>query len=342
MVSVIVTVYNLEKCLESCIDSILASTYKDLEILLVDDGSKDQSGAICDKYAESDNRFKVIHKENGGLSDARNTGMSHATGEYIMFVDGDDLIHPNMIQVLVDAMQSGDYDVSMVQGIQLFEADCEKYMSDKELGLASNHKILTQRDYMRGLLGTSNSEFQYIVVWNKLYKSDLARSVQFRKTKSVSEDLEWSLQIGLKINKIHWVEAWMYFWIQHPSSITHQGMSLGQVERINSYLFSLNNIPQEEHTYRSWCLEKLYKVMLHTRYNAKGTQYEDQVRSLVSSAYKSTVKEYLKSEISFPKKSGLMIFYHLPMTYKLFMKLKARKVKRIVRSRSGMLYVQED
>lgn len=119
-------------------------------------------------------------------------------------------------------------------------------------------------------------------------------------------------------------------------------MSLGQVERINSYLFSLNNIPQEEHTYRSWCLEKLYKVMLHTRYNAKGTQYEDQVRSLVSSAYKSTVKEYLKSEISFPKKSGLMIFYHLPMTYKLFMKLKARKVKRIVRSRSGMLYVQED
>ena len=90
LVSVIVAVYNIEEYLPRCVDSILAQTYRNLEIILVDDGSKDQSGSICDSYAEKDRRIKVIHKKNGGLSDARNAGMDAATGEYIGFVDGDD------------------------------------------------------------------------------------------------------------------------------------------------------------------------------------------------------------------------------------------------------------
>lgn len=341
MVSVIVTVYNIEKYLKACLDSILASTYKDLEIILVDDGSTDSSGRICDEYVASDSRFKVHHKLNDGLSEARNTGLSLVSGEYVMFVDGDDLIHPNMIQVLVEAIQSGDYDVSMVQGIQLLEGDSDNYLADKKNGLSANHKTLSQKDYIRGLFGTSSSEFQYIVVWNKLYKRDLIQGLHFRKTISISEDLEWSLQMGLRVNRINYVEAWLYYWLQHTSSITHQGISLRHVERVNSYLLSLNNIPYEQKTYRTWCLEKLYKVMLHTRYNARGTQYSSQVKALVGATYKKTIKEYLASEMAFTKKAGLLAFYHIPLVYNLFMKLKARKVKRIVRSSSGMLYVQE-
>lgn len=339
MVSVIVTVYNIEKYLKACLDSIQASTYKDLEIILVDDGSTDSSGRICDSYSAQNTRLRVIHKANAGVSEARNTGLALARGEYVMFVDGDDLIHPNMIQVLVDAIQAGDYDASMVKGIQLLENDCAKYLSDMELGLISSRRSLTQSDFMRGLFGTSDSEFQYIVVWNKLYKSVLVRDLHFKKTGS--EDLEWSLQMGLRIRNIHHVDAWMYYWLQHQGSITHVGFDPVKMDRVNTYLMCLDNIPQEHAVYRTWCLEKLYKVMLHTRYNARDTQYSSQVKALVGATYNKTIKEYLASEMAFTKKAGLLAFYHIPLVYNLFMKLKAHKVKRIVRSSSGMLYVQE-
>ena len=97
-VSIIVPVYNVEKYVERCIESIIKQSYKNLEIILIDDGSKDNSGKICDEYAEKDNRIKVIHKKNGGLSDARNTGLNIADGEYICFIDSDDYIHKDLVK----------------------------------------------------------------------------------------------------------------------------------------------------------------------------------------------------------------------------------------------------
>ena len=99
-VSIIVPVYQVEKYIRQCIDSILAQTFTDFELILVDDGSKDNSGKICDEYAEKDKRIRVIHKENDGLSGARNKGLDNASGNYFMFVDGDDYISPNMAECL--------------------------------------------------------------------------------------------------------------------------------------------------------------------------------------------------------------------------------------------------
>ena len=130
MVSIIVTVYNIEKYLEPCLKSILDSTYQDYEVILVDDGSKDGSGMICDHFAEQDGRFKVIHKVNAGVSQARNTGLEAAKGDYITFVDGDDVIHPNMLAVLMDAINEGDYDVSMVYGIQVPEGGQDSFIAN--------------------------------------------------------------------------------------------------------------------------------------------------------------------------------------------------------------------
>ena len=104
LVSIIVPVYNVEKYLERCIDSLVNQTLKDIEIILVDDGSTDDSGNICDKYAKKDKRIKVIHKENGGLSDARNIGLSIANGRYLQFVDSDDFIHKQMIEILYNTI----------------------------------------------------------------------------------------------------------------------------------------------------------------------------------------------------------------------------------------------
>ena len=105
LISVIVPVYNVEKYLAKCIDSLLAQTFSDFEILLVNDGSPDASGQICDALAKSDDRIRVIHKENGGAASARNSGLDAAKGDYIAFVDGDDLIHPQYLECLLALIQ---------------------------------------------------------------------------------------------------------------------------------------------------------------------------------------------------------------------------------------------
>ena len=109
-ISVVVPVYNVEKYLRKCIDSIINQTYKNLEIILVDDGSPDKCGEICDEYAKKDNRVKVIHKKNAGVSSARNDGIDNATGEYIIFVDSDDWLEDNAIEIMVDKLNEYDYD----------------------------------------------------------------------------------------------------------------------------------------------------------------------------------------------------------------------------------------
>ena len=113
LVSIIVPVYNLEKYIEKCVRSLLQQTYTNVEIILVDDGSRDESGEICDRLASEDSRIKVIHKENGGLSSARNCGIENATGEYIMFVDGDDFISELMVEKLYVALKDNCADISV-------------------------------------------------------------------------------------------------------------------------------------------------------------------------------------------------------------------------------------
>ncbi len=115
LITIVVPVYNVEKYLDRCIRSIQAQTYKNLEIILIDDGSEDQCGEICDQYAESDERITVIHKENGGLSSARNAGIDIAAGCYIGFVDSDDYIHPDMYGILYDSMKRNDADIAVLR-----------------------------------------------------------------------------------------------------------------------------------------------------------------------------------------------------------------------------------
>ena len=113
LISVIIPIYNVEQYLKECLESVINQTYRNLEIILVDDGSKDKSGKICDEYKNKDERIKVVHKENGGLSDARNAGMKIATGKYIQFIDSDDFIDKDMIETLYNLIIENEADISM-------------------------------------------------------------------------------------------------------------------------------------------------------------------------------------------------------------------------------------
>ena len=323
MISVIVPIYNVENYLRPCVDSILNSTYRDIELILVDDGSTDASPSICDQYAGIDSRVRVIHKVNQGVSEARNTGLDAAEGSFIMFVDGDDVIHPNMIQVLYQAINDGDYDFSMVKGKKAHVSQFESELNDESIGLSAAHKQLSQRDLMTYIMGPSWVDFQYIVVWNKLFRRNLVKGLEFKNTGS--EDAEWSTRMCLLMNNAVIVDAEMYYWVQREGSFTHMGMRPVAIDRINSYLICLNDIPKENKFYRALSLEKLYKVILHTRYNADGTKYVDDVKSLATRVYRQTVNEYLMSRMNWKNKWGLLFLFYFPSIHRRFMKRKQSK-----------------
>ena len=155
-VSVIIPIYNVEAYLHECVDSVRHQTYRELEIVLVDDGSSDCCGAICDEYAAQDDRIHVIHKENGGMSDARNAGLKEASGEFIYFLDSDDYIVPEAIELLVQKAESTQADIVMLDAVNFFEEGfapafseslVHRYQYDTESGPSTLVRMFAQRDY---------------------------------------------------------------------------------------------------------------------------------------------------------------------------------------------------
>lgn len=191
LISIIVPVYNVEYYLEECVHSLELQTYKNIEIILVDDGSLDRSGEICDKLALTDTRIKVIHKKNGGLSDARNKGLEHSNGEYITFVDSDDIVEPNFIKALYNLITQGNYQVAQV-GTQLINESGEplnqKIVFDGNMGKKLNgNYILNQDELIRGLLLRK----VHCAAWCNLYKRDFFDEIRFAKGILNEDMLMW-------------------------------------------------------------------------------------------------------------------------------------------------------
>ncbi len=175
MISVVVPIYNVELYLRKCIDSIVNQTYKDLEIILVDDGSPDNCGLICDEYAKMDNRIKVIHKENGGLSTARNAGLDIATGSYIGFVDSDDWIEPTMYEKMYSFLVENNLDL-VECGINLISS------SSVTSFITSQNIIVSGRNSLKMHLdtnGRTNQSQPRTAVWSKLFKSSFWADKRF-------------------------------------------------------------------------------------------------------------------------------------------------------------------
>ena len=182
LISVIVPIYGVEKYLEQCLDSILNQTYRQLEIILIDDGSPDRCGEICDQYARQDHRIKVIHQTNQGLSAARNAGMDIATGEYISFIDSDDYIAPHFYEKLLEGFQN--HPEAKVTACQIFK-DEEGEISPLNSKWGHEYPtIYTSRWCQDAILGKIN-----VCVWNKLYQAELLKEIRFRKGRIVEDVL---------------------------------------------------------------------------------------------------------------------------------------------------------
>ena len=215
LVSVIVAVYNIEEYLPRCVDSILAQTYRNLEIILVDDGSKDQSGSICDSYAEKDRRIKVIHKKNGGLSDARNAGMDAASGEYIGFVDGDDWIEPDMYRAMYFACEKEKAQAAVCRYKQITKSGIID-------GSAGNSVSLSRDEALEIYVCGDERYLIYNSVWSKLFARDLVEDMRFPVGKN-SEDIMFTTRAFCRMERLVYLdEAYYNYVLDREGSIMNE------------------------------------------------------------------------------------------------------------------------
>lgn len=219
IISVIVPVYNVENYITSCVESIRKQSYADLEILLIDDDSTDESGKICDEFAGMDDRVKVIHKANEGLSAARNVGLTIASGDYILFVDADDYIHPRMVETLLEVVREANVKIAMCDVLKVAEAETAFYVKKEK----PRCKYITRRQAMLGLY----KSWKYGVAWNKLYAREIFEKVRFREN-ILNEDLEIAVKLLRQTDYVGITSAVLYYYRQRSDSI------MGSLRHINN------------------------------------------------------------------------------------------------------------
>ena len=224
LISVIVPVYNVEAYLDRCVSSIVNQSHKNLEIILVDDGSPDGCPALCDEWAARDERIHVLHKENGGLSDARNAGMGAAHGELISFIDGDDWIEPRFFEILQHELEAQNADVAAVQYRLCWEGDARERQNAYE-----HVTVYDRQTAMRLLIQNQIKQ----VVCNKLYRSAQIRDIPFEKGK-VHEDEFWTYQVIGRIERFAAIDYIGYDYFQRAGSIMGAAYSPKRLDAVEA------------------------------------------------------------------------------------------------------------
>jgi len=308
IISVVIPVYKVEQYLSECVDSILNQTYDALEIILVDDGSPDSCGKICDEYAKRDSRIKVIHKENGGLSDARNAGIDIASGDYITFVDSDDYIAKDMIEKLYSALIKNNADVSL----------CARYcFGDKIETFIFPEKneciVLGEKNKYESLDFILHNCWE---AWSKLFKINLFK--EFRYPKGVLyEDFSLTPKIFFYVSRSVFIPEGLYYYRIRDDSIMTQ-IPQSKVDLIrnadeNIEFFLKNNIDKKifNSVFKSIKTELNRKRMLADRNTSIGKEFIEE--------FVGFEKKYRKFSIMQPKTLYMYIYLR-------------RKIKRLLRS----------
>lgn len=240
LISIIIPVYNVQTYLNRCVESIVNQTYRNLEIILVDDGSPDECPRLCDQWANADDRIRVIHKKNGGLSDARNAGIKIAKGKYIAFLDSDDWVDLHMYEDLYKAMVEYDADIVSCGALRVWE----DHTPSKPMHSFSGIQVMNRSQAMQALI---QSTFLIQTVWNKLYKTEQIKDIYFEMGK-IHEDEYWSWQVIARASKVVSLDRNYYFYLQRSSGIMgngYTGRGIYVIEAKNQrHAFVLQQFPE--------------------------------------------------------------------------------------------------
>lgn len=290
LISVIVPIFNIKEYVEKCIKSIVGQTYTNLEIILVDDGSTDGSGEICDQFALQDDRITVFHKTNGGLSDARNYALDRVNGDLIAFVDGDDWIHPEMYEIMHSIMKEKNADI-VTCGFEQHKIEFAKqhYIQDN-----LNIKILTREKALCDI------ETPLVVAWNKLYKSEIFSDIRYPKGK-LHEDEYVIHRIFYKCTRIAVIDSPLYFYTIRDNSI----VSVMTPQRINNALEAFRDrvefscdmgwnevMPAVLRRYCDYCIDRYLEIR-----NGKYTKLDDKYMDILWQSERDILQKYPNVQI---------------------------------------------
>ncbi len=315
-ISIIVPVYKVEQYINECINSVIRQTYKNIEIILVDDGSPDKCPNICDDFAKKDKRIKVIHQKNKGLSGARNTGIKISTGKYICFVDSDDFIADDYVEFLYNNLIYNNVDISMCGFVDYYSE------SKKVCKLVKNIKKIYKKEEAQIYLNILG--YFDVASWNKLYKRELFDNIKFPIDKTC-EDWRIMFKIIDKAEKIYYDSTVKYYYRKRENSITtSKNIRLDAIEAALSAIeFYKKNqytkvLPYAYQSLMISCLGTLNHMISNNDYF-----YLEKIMSIV----KNNKRFVSLKKIKFVKKIQLFIFMHVPIFYiKLFSFLKDVKI----------------
>ncbi len=226
--SIIVPIYNVEKYLSRCIESILNQTFKDFELILVNDGSTDNCKEICEKYKRMDSRIIVANKKNGGLSSARNLGIDISKGDYIGFVDSDDFIDVHMYEILLNTINAYDSDIVICDYYKVNEYDIKKYEKMKSNNKDIKVENINNIDAIERII---TRDIKIVVAWNKIYKRSLFDNLRYKEG-VICEDEFLAHRIFYKCNKVSIINQKLYYYIQRKGSIINSPFSSKDFDKI--------------------------------------------------------------------------------------------------------------
>lgn len=310
-ISIIVPIYNVEKYLKKCINSILEQTFNEFELILVNDGSTDQSLKICNEYKRLDSRVRVINKLNGGLSSARNAGLEVANGEYIAFVDSDDYIDSDMYNMMIGLAKERNADIVQCRFKKVYDDYYDSKMEElKFIEINSNNALYK-------LLKIGEINVQCVVSWNKIYKKELFKDIRFPVGK-IHEDEFTTYKLFDESKKVIIMENELYYYRQVKGSIMNSGFNEKRLNYLEAVKEQLNYFKTKNFKIYMEVLLK-YEFNLKIYYFNVQEHIEDNSKILenIKYEYKSIVKEIIKcSDISIGAKALSLIFFINPSIYK--------------------------
>lgn len=294
MISVIVPVYNVEKYLDNCVESIVNQTYRDLEIILVDDGSPDNCPAMCDEWAKKDDRIKVIHKENGGVSTARNVGLENATGNYIGFVDSDDYLELNMYELLFNDLTVNNSDISVCSTFLVSENNEIKKDSIFET------QVLNQEEAVKFLSYKMNNS-----LWNKLFKKAVLEDCRFEEGRTFGEDHLVLLRALKKVESVSFISESLYYYVQRSNSTTGARFSEKSFDQVYMkdalYNFVKENYPYVSDYYRKLTFtarENICRKIILSRLEGKFAKELNEYKQYMNAEFRKVKSDLSKKEIA--------------------------------------------
>ncbi|MGE9965396.1 glycosyltransferase family 2 protein [Fusicatenibacter saccharivorans] len=320
-VSMIVPVYQVEKYIAQCIESVLNQTFQDFELILIDDGSKDQSGRICDLYAAKDDRILVIHTENRGAAAARNVGLDHASGRYITFLDGDDYLDEHMIARLYEEIVDSEYDMVVCDFLNLLPDEEDNFIVHLQ------EKTVNGREVLEHLKNERNYGL-WTIVWNKIYKREVLENLRFPDGKYF-EDEFFSNQLYLNSNQIHVIpDVLCYHRVLASSTMNTQ--------KIENYLDLLDALQERLDIYfkYDYSEDEIYKVLIflldpftkcvRAKFSGTNKKRVEQTRRFI----KIVSRRLMGKNLSFVKKSSLVIIGLFPdLMYRIAIRFRSQLEK---------------